>query len=165
MSQAEKQAYWEKKYGDHTEMSMQVSAEPEVYVAKEVSDVLALQMEGVPVSPKCWIIDSGCTAHLCPNWSDYILYTPYTMPWKIRLGNGMLEPSLGEGVISIECIINGKQITCHFGDVQYVPGMTYRLLSWGVLDDRGLYIQGGNSVIKFLKKDGTIVIESLKKMG
>ena len=87
------------------------------------------------------------------------------MPQKIRLGNGMLEPSLGEGVISIECIIDGKQITCHFGDVQYIPGMTYGLLSWGVLDDCGLYVQGGNGVIKFLKKDGTIVIESLKKTG
>src|SRR6266478_8253881 len=77
----------------------------------------------------------------------------------------MLEPSLGEGVISIECIINGKQITRHFGDVQYIPGMTYGLLLWGVLDDRGLYIQGGDGVIKFLKKDGTTVIDSLKKMG
>src|SRR6266478_739088 len=77
----------------------------------------------------------------------------------------MLEPSLGEGVISIECIINGKQITCHFGHVQYVPGMTYRLLSWGVLDDRGLHVQGGNGVIKFLKPNGTVVIESAKKTG
>src|SRR5260370_14947711 len=43
--------------------------------------------------------------------------------------------------------------------------MTYGLLSWGILDDHGLYVQGGNGVIKFLKPDGTIVIESVKKIG
>src|SRR6266850_7051126 len=75
----------------------------------------------------------------------------------------MLEPSLGEGVISIECIVDGKQIPCHFGHVQYIPGMTYGLLSWGVLNDHGLHIQGGDGVIKFLHQDGTIIIESLKK--
>jgi len=77
----------------------------------------------------------------------------------------MLKPSLGEGVISIECIVDGKHIPCHFGNVQYVPGMTYGLLSWGILDDCGLHIQGGNGVIKFLKPDGTVVIESAKKTG
>ncbi len=163
MSQAKKQAYWEKKYSDHTEMSVQASAEPEVYVAEEVSNVLALQAEGASVSPKHWIINSHCTTHLCPNWSDYISYTPYAVPQMIWLGNGMLKPSLGEGVISIECIIDGKQIPCHFSNVQYVPGMAYGLLSWGILDNCGLHIQGGNGVIKFLKPDGTVIIESAKK--
>src|SRR5260370_11850287 len=115
---------------------MQASTEPKLYLAEEMKeDHLALQAEEAPASPKHWIIDSGCTAHLCPNWSDFISYTPYTTPHKIRLGNGTLKPSLGEGVISIECIINGKQILHHFGDVQYVPGMIDGLLSWGVLDD------------------------------
>src|SRR5260370_9470130 len=48
---------------------------------------------------------------------------------------------------------------------KYIPGMMYGLLSWGILDDRGLYMQGGNGVIKFLKPDGTIIIESVKKIG
>ena len=148
-------------------MGTQASAKPKVYVAKEISNECGLQAKGAPVTPKHWIIDSGCTAHphLCPNWSDFISYTPYTTPQRIKLGNGMLEPSLGEGVISIECIINGKQVTRHFGDVQYIPGMMYALLSWGILDDHSLYSQGGNGVIKFLKPDGTIIIESVKKMG
>ena len=62
----------------------------------------------------------------------------------------MLEPSLGEGVISIECIVDGKRFLRHFGNVQYVPGMTYGLLSWGILDDQGLYVEGGDGIIRFL---------------
>ena len=61
--------------------------------------------------------------------------------------------------------MDGKHVLCHFGNIQYIPGMTYSLLSWGVLDDCGLYVKGGDGVIKFLHHDGSVVIEPLKKTG
>ena len=114
---------------------------------------------------KKWLIDSGCTAHLCPNWSNFVLYTPYDVPHQIKLGNGTYEPSLGEGVISLNCIVNGNQVSCHFRNVQYIPGLTHGLLSHGVLDDHGLYVQGGDGMIKFTHCNSTVVIECLKKNG
>src|SRR5260370_9311846 len=47
MSQAEKQAYQEKKYGDYTKISAQVSTDPELYIAQEVIEDIALKPKGL----------------------------------------------------------------------------------------------------------------------
>src|SRR5260221_3918095 len=82
-SQAEKQAYKEKKNSEHTKTGAQVTTEqittePEVYVVS--TEPLALKAIGDPTEPKSWLIDSGCTSHLSPNKSDFISYAPYDTP-------------------------------------------------------------------------------------
>src|SRR5258707_3235200 len=87
-SQAEKQAYKEKKNSECTETGMQVTTEqvttkqvatePEVYIVS--TEPLALKAVGDPTEPKSWLIDSGCMSHLSPNKSNFISYTPYDIP-------------------------------------------------------------------------------------
>src|SRR5258708_20396934 len=87
-SQAEKQAYKEKKNSECTETSMQVTTEqvttkqvatkPEVYVVS--TEPLALKAIRDPTEPKSWLIDSGCMSHLSPNKSNFISYMPYDVP-------------------------------------------------------------------------------------
>ncbi len=116
-SQAEKQVYKEKKNSECTETGTQVTTEqvatePEVYMVS--TEPLALKAVGEPTEPKSWLIDFGCTSHLSPNKSDFISYTPYDVPQCVRLGNGSGTPLLGEGIISLSCLVNRVQVTHHF---------------------------------------------------
>ncbi len=121
-SQAEKQAYKEKKNSECTETGVQVTTEqvttkqittePKVYVIS--TEPLALKAIGDPTEPKSWLIDSGCTSHLSPNKSDFISYAPYDTPRCVQLGNGSGTPSLGEGIISLSCLVNRVHVTHHF---------------------------------------------------
>ncbi len=121
-SQAEKQAYKERKNSKCTETGTlatteqvtteQVATKPKVYVVS--MEPLTLKANGEPTEPKSWLIDSGCMSHLSPNKSDFISYMPYDVPQCVQLGNGSGTPSLGEGIISLSCLVNGVHVICCF---------------------------------------------------
>src|SRR6266436_8718336 len=87
------------------------------------------------------------------------------MPQCVQLGNGSGTPSLGEGIISLSCLVNGAHVTHHFRNVQYIPGLTHGLLSCKALDHHRLHIKFGDGVCKIIHCDGTVVAESLKDTG
>ena len=143
--------------------------EPEVYlnamVAEGLDEHVALHAEGNPPSPKCWLVDSGCSNHFSPNQSNFTLYELYDSPRKICLGNLSITPSLGEGTMSLPCIMNRKTVTQHVHNVQYVPGLTYGLLSTSVLNDHGLLVTMGNKKCTIVHPDGTVIAEALRVTG
>ena len=100
-----------------------------------VEEVIALQitLSMTKGNPKPWAIDSGCTSHFNPNISQFVSYAPFTMQHHVHLGNSSLTPSLGEGTVHLTCIVNGKSVVHFIHNVQYVPGLAYRLLSCKVL--------------------------------
>ncbi len=55
--------------------------EPGVYTGMVIDEALvepqAHAAEGGGTELKPWIVNSGCSAHFCPNWSEFIEYTPY----------------------------------------------------------------------------------------
>ena len=167
-SQAERDAYKEQRNAEGSGGSAN-AVEPEVYlkamVAEESDRHFSLHAEGNPSSPKPWLVDSGCSNHLSPNQSDFISYAPYDSPRKIRLGDSSVTPSLGEGTVSLPCIVNGKSVARHVQYVQYVPGLTYGLLSAGMLDDCGLLVTMGNGKCKIVHPDGMVIAEALRVTG
>ena len=62
----------------------------------------------------------------------------------------------------LECIVNGKSVTHLVHDVQYIPALTYALLSCKALNHHGLSILLGNGTCKILHSDGSVIAESLK---
>src|SRR5258708_25453076 len=62
---------------------------------------------------KQWIVDSGSTSHLCLNKSEFTSYKKYDSPCHIWVGNTRTIPSLGEGTVSVTCIINNQPVTHH----------------------------------------------------
>ncbi len=113
-SQAERDAYQERKAAEHDGTSANI-VEPEIYanaLITEIFDGSALTAGDHSDQPKPWIIDSGCNSHFCPNKSEFITYTPFDSPRKIHPGNASLIPSLGEGTISVTCSANGIHIQC-----------------------------------------------------
>src|SRR5260370_40863620 len=76
---------------------------------------------------KPWVINSGCSTHFSPNQSEFITYTPYASAHQIQLGNSRVVPSMGEGTMSLECLVDGKPLTHLIHSIQYVPALTYAL--------------------------------------
>ncbi len=109
---------------------------------------------------KPWVIDSGCSAHFSPNQSEFVTYTPYTSPCQIHLGNSRVVPSMGEGTMSLECLMNGKSLTCLIHSIQYIPTLTYALLSCKALTCHGLTIIFNGDCCKIYHADGTLITKS-----
>src|SRR5258708_5765988 len=74
-------------------------------------------------------------------------------------------PYPGEPSVTLSCLVNGVHVTCHFQNIQYIPGLTHGLLSCKALDHHRLHIRFGNGMCKIIHCDGTIVTESLKDPG
>jgi len=89
--------------------------EPGVYTGMVIDEALvepqAHAAEGGGTEPKPWNVDSGCSAHFCPNWSEFIEYTPYASPHQISQGDSRVTPSMGEGTMSLTCLVDGKPCT------------------------------------------------------
>ena len=93
--------------------------------------------------------------------SEFVSYTPYTIHKEICLGDSRPIPSLGEGTVCLSCIVNQKTEVQFIHNIQYVPGLSYSLLSCRVLLRRGLKVILEDDACKVFHKDGTLIIESI----
>src|SRR5260221_127640 len=116
--------------------------------------------EGGSMELKPWIVNSGCSAHFCPNWSKFIKYMPYASPCQICLGDSRVTPSMGEGTMSLTCLINGKPCVHLIHSIQYVPALTYTLLSCRALTQHGLIVTFKGGSCKICHEDQTLIAES-----
>ena len=111
-------------------------------------------------TPRQWMVDSGCSNHLSPNRSDFILYTPFPSPHYVRLGDLSLMPSLGEGIVLLKCVINKKVINHKVHSVQYVPCLSYGLLSCKSLNRKGLQVKLEGGGCRVIHPDRTTIAKS-----
>ncbi len=110
---------------------------------------------------KPWVINSGCSAHFSLNQSEFITYMPYTLAHQIQLGDSRVVPSMGEGTVSLECLVHGKPLThCLIHSIQYIPTLTYALLSCKALTHCGLTIIFKGNCCKIYHADTTLIAES-----
>ena len=65
--------------------------------------------------------------------------------------------------MSIICIVNGKPVSHHIQDVQYIPDLTYGLISCSVLNHRGLGAHFKDGVCKICDKLGCLIVETVKE--
>ena len=177
-SQSEKDEYRERRLKEKGAANMIVGdGEKDAYVnAMSVEDFALAAIDipwdvmtyGVAVnavsrgtdSPKQWIIDSRCSNHFPPNQSDFASYKSYPTPRSICLGDGSLTPSLGEGIVKLTCNISGNPVVRFIHCVQYVPALTYALLSCKVLNKHGLSIVLKGGRCEILHPDRTVIAQS-----
>lgn len=102
-------------------------------VAEDSSDgsenVFVIFHYGVCID-KEWILDSGCSFHMCPNRSWFTTYMEVNND-TVLMGNNMVCKTVGVGII---------QIRMHYGivrtltNVRYIPDLKKNLISLGALD-------------------------------
>ncbi|KAM7477355.1 hypothetical protein LguiA_025568 [Lonicera macranthoides] len=89
-----------------------------------------------------WILDSGCSYHMCPNRELFHTFTEVDGS-KVLMGNDHACKTMGIGTIRLK-MHDGVVRTLR--DVQYVPDLKKNLISLGVLHSNGyrVILEGGN---------------------
>ena len=80
-----------------------------------------------------WILDSGCTFHMCPNQDWFSTYETVSR-CAILMGNNVSCRIAGIGTVRIK-MFDGVVRT--LGDVRHVPDMKKNLISSSTLDSKG----------------------------
>ncbi|KAM7469064.1 hypothetical protein LguiA_007247 [Lonicera macranthoides] len=89
-----------------------------------------------------WILDSGCSYHMCPNRKLFHTFTEVNGS-KVLMGNDHACKTMGIGMIRLK-IHDG--VVCTLGDVRYVPDLKKKLISLGAFDSNRyrVMLEGGN---------------------
>ena len=100
------------------------------------SDISLAVMPSMATRPDEWILDSGCTYHMCPirerffefqEVDGHIVYMGNHNPCKI-VGIGLIKLCNHDGTTRI------------LRDVRYVPKLKKNLISLGALESKGLVV-------------------------
>ncbi|KAH9669963.1 hypothetical protein KPL70_022004 [Citrus sinensis] len=87
-----------------------------------------------------WILDSGCSFHMCPNKSFFKTFESVN-GGKVLLGNNLACKVAGIGTISLK-LHDG--VTRDLHQVRYVPDLKRNLISLGMVDQSGCTIKAEN---------------------
>ncbi|KAH9762289.1 hypothetical protein KPL70_000762 [Citrus sinensis] len=107
-----------------------------------------------------WVLDSGCSFHLCPNKSFFHTYKSVD-GGRVFMGNNNVCKIVGMGSVKIEMFDGSVQT---LSDVRHAPRLKRNLISLGMLDGMGYHFKSENSGLKIMK--GTeMVMKGVKKNG
>ncbi|KAH9679095.1 hypothetical protein KPL71_025975 [Citrus sinensis] len=91
-----------------------------------------------------WILDSGCTYHMCPNKGWFSNFKELD-GGVIFMGNDNSCKTMGIGTIQLKNHDGSIQVLT---DVRYVPSLKKNLISLGVLESKGLAITLRDGLLK-----------------
>ncbi|KAH1122081.1 hypothetical protein J1N35_005241 [Gossypium stocksii] len=106
-----------------------------------------------------WILDSGCSFHMCPNKEWFSIYSSVE-GGVVRIGNDSSSKVIGIGTVKIR-IHNGTIRT--LSNVRYVPDLRKNLISLSNLDLKGCKINIESSGIKVSR--GSLIFFKGKRTG
>ena len=99
-----------------------------------------------------WILDSGCSYHMCPHREWFDTYKSWN-GGEILMGNDAVCKSIGMGTIKIK-MWDGVVRTLN--EVRHVPALKKNLISLGVLDSNGYVYHSERGALKVSK--GSMVV-------
>ena len=76
-----------------------------------------------------WIIDSGCTHHMCSDQEMFREYEELSADMKVEMGDGTPLVARGRGSVALKLNQQGSQVNCVLTNVLHVPGLIYNLIS------------------------------------
>ena len=99
-----------------------------------------------------WVLDSGCSFHMCPNKNLFIIYEVYN-GGLVVMGNDAMCKVVGRGIIRLR-MFDG--MTRELVDVRHVPDLKRNLISIGMLDKMGCLVKLEAGTLKVIK--GSMVL-------
>ncbi|KAG8472907.1 hypothetical protein CXB51_034792 [Gossypium anomalum] len=106
-----------------------------------------------------WILDSGCSFHMCPNREWFSTYNSVE-GGVVRMGNDSSSKVNGIGTVKIK-MHDGTIRT--LSDVRYVPDLRKNLISLSILDLKGCKINIESNGIKVSR--GALILLKGKRTG
>ena len=107
-----------------------------------------------------WVLDSGCTYHMCPRRDWFSSYQEVN-GGKLLLGNNMSCNVVGIGTMAIN-MHDGKTRTLK--EVRHVPDLKRNLISLGTLDKSGYNFKAKNGKLT-ISKGAMVVMKGQKRNG
>ena len=107
-----------------------------------------------------WILDSGCTFHMCPNKALFTSYQSIN-GCKVLMGNNMACQVIGMGNIRLKLHDGSVR---ELLDVRHVPDLKRNLISLGMLDQSGCTFKGESGTLKVIK-GSMVVMRGERKHG
>lgn len=104
-----------------------------------------------------WILDSGCSYHMCPNREWFEDYKSNT-GGEILMGNNATCKVVGIGSVHIK-MWDGVVRT--LSEVRHVPALKKNLISLGALDSKGCVIQAEGGALK-VKRGSMVILRGTK---
>ena len=89
-----------------------------------------------------WVLDSGCSFHLCPDKSFFHTYESVD-GGRVLMGNNNICKIVGMGSVKIEMFDGSVKTIC---DVRHTPRLKRNLISLSMLDSMGYCFKSENGV-------------------
>ena len=122
-----------------------VKVEEEIIVAVVVSEA------NIVMGPKAWVLESGCTKHVCGNKN---MFTTYNLikegTEKIYIGDSQPTPIVGKGKVVLK-LTSGKILSLN--DVLYVSSIRHNLVSVSLLGKDRIKIIFDDDLVTLSKND------------
>jgi hypothetical protein len=134
-------------------------------VIADAGNAKAYTAGGESCSPKCWVIDSGCSEHMDPSTENFISYSEYKEPRFVRLANRALVPALGFGTDSLDTRVGNTRRCTELQGVLHVPALANALLSVRTLNRRRLGVNFQSDQRVIIHSSGQIIGESAPDNG
>ena len=104
-----------------------------------------------------WVLDSGCTFHMCPNRSYFTTYQPCD-GGMVLMGNNSMCKVVGIGTVSLR-MFDG--VAMELKQVRFIPKLKRNLISIGMLDQTSCVIKAEKWVLKVIKSS-TVIMKGIK---
>ncbi len=85
-----------------------------------------------------WILNSGCTTHICNNRSRFIDSTYKKLTEAVQTATGQIVMSLGKGSVTINLAVTGVELLLK--EVLHVPQVEYNYMSMNALFKRKINV-------------------------
>ncbi|KAL8497416.1 hypothetical protein ACS0TY_020925 [Phlomoides rotata] len=124
----------------------------EKYDASEVLNVVEH-----PISEE-WILDTGCSFHMCPNRSWFSNFKQEELG-SVLLGNDQVCPVKGIRNIRIKTHNGSCKV---LADVRFIPNLKRNLISLGMLELRGIHFKSNGGIL-LVRKGSDVVMRGIRK--
>ena len=121
-------------------------------------DVLLVTEKSIKLKDE-WIMDTGCSYHMCPNKDWFSSYESID-GGVVLMGNNAPCKTIGIGTVRIRM---ADGIVRTLTDVRHVPDLKKNLISLGTLDANGCKFSAEGGVLKVSK--GALVVMKARKVG
>ena len=119
-------------------------ATSDAYVVEHINDDFALVGQPSTSGSNEWILDTGCTYHMCPH-KEWFFNFEALEGGVVFMGNDNSCKTLGIGSIQLK---NDDGSTRVLTEVRYVPELKKNLISLGVLESKGYGVIIRDGVLK-----------------
>ncbi|KAE8692398.1 hypothetical protein F3Y22_tig00110839pilonHSYRG00037 [Hibiscus syriacus] len=143
-----------KKYQEKPKDSGEVSVVSDGYDSAEALVITESE------SSKEWILDSGCSFHMCPH-KDWFETLQLVSGGTVLLGDNKACRVVGSGTIRIRMFDGAERILQH---VRYIPELKRNLISFGMLESSGYSFNAENGYIR-VTKGSIITMKGIRKNG